>query len=84
MSAVTHNCERVFTATSPSAIPAELIDVKAVAAILGCSARHVQTMAQGGWMPKPVKLRGLTRWRRTDVNQWIEKGCCPIDPKGGA
>ena len=65
-------------------IALELIDVRGVAALLQCSVRHVWRMADEGWMPEPVKLGALSRWRRADIAKWIESGCCPVCPKGGA
>lgn len=58
----------------PATTP-ELLDVKAVAAMLGCSARHVSRMADLGRMPDRIKFGALTRWRRADVEQWIADGC---------
>jgi excisionase family DNA binding protein len=62
----------------PDAAP--LLDVRAVAAILGCSARHVRRLADGGEMPQPVRLGALVRWRRQDLNAWIASGCKPVRP----
>jgi excisionase family DNA binding protein len=56
---------------------AALIDVKAVAAILDCSVRHVYRLADGGRMPAPVKLGALVRWRAEEIRTWIEDGCRP-------
>lgn len=58
--------------------PAALLDVQAVAAILGCSCRHVYRLADGGKMPTPVHLGALVRWRRADIQAWIDGGCCPV------
>lgn len=59
-----------------SAAVAELLDVRAVAALLGaCSTRHVFRLADAGRMPKPIKLGGLVRWRRAEVLEWIAAGC---------
>lgn len=57
--------------------PAELLDVGAVAAMLGCGRRHVYRLADSGRMPRPVKLGVLVRWRRAEVLAWIEGGCKP-------
>ncbi len=66
-------------------VRAELVDVRAVAALLGgCSTRHIRRLADAGRMPQPVKLGSLVRWRRTDVMDWIEGGCQPIRPTKGA
>ena len=57
-------------------VPAELLDVRAVAALLGgCSTRHVYRLADAGRMPRPVKIGTLTRWRRDELADWIASGC---------
>ncbi len=60
------------------ALAAELLDVGAVAALLGCSKRTVYRLSDGGRMPRPVKLGQLVRWRRAEVRAWIAGGCGPV------
>jgi excisionase family DNA binding protein len=61
---------------SPSETPAvKLLDVGAVAALLGCSPRHVYRLSDAGKMPAPVKLEALIRWNRAAVEEWIDQGC---------
>jgi predicted DNA-binding transcriptional regulator AlpA len=57
---------------------AALMDVDAVAAMLDCSARHVCRLTHDGEMPQPVKLRALTRWRRAEIEHWLDDGCPPV------
>jgi excisionase family DNA binding protein len=52
-----------------------LLDVQAVAQLLDCSARHIYRMADAGRMPPPVRLGALVRWRRADLDRWLEDGC---------
>ena len=59
-----------------------LLDVRAVAAMLACSARHVYRLADAGRMPPPIKLGALVRWSRFSVNTWLAEGCPPCR-KGG-
>ena len=61
--------------------PAKLIDVKAVAELLGCSLRHVYRLSDAGRMPGPVKLGALVRWSAVAIRDWIEHGC-PTCRKG--
>ncbi|MHB1037769.1 MAG: helix-turn-helix transcriptional regulator [Pirellulales bacterium] len=69
----------------PAAAPAQLLDVLAVAAMLGCSARHVYRLADAGRMPAPVKLGALVRWDRAALDAWIGAGCPSCrSGKGGA
>ena len=48
-----------------------LLDVQAVAKILGCSNRHVYRLSDAGKMPRPVKLGSLVRWSCADLDDWI-------------
>jgi excisionase family DNA binding protein len=61
----------------PAALAA-LLDVRAVATLLDCSARHVYRLTDGGLMPPPVKLGALVRWRRQDLEAWLAGGCRPV------
>jgi excisionase family DNA binding protein len=67
------------TLTSPAQTPdaAQLLDVRAVAQLLDCSARHVYRLADAGRMPAPVRLGALVRWRRQDIEDWLAGGCRP-------
>jgi excisionase family DNA binding protein len=62
----------------PGHNPVELLDVRAVAGVLGCSARHVYRLADAGRMPRPLKLGQLVRWRRGELLGWIADGCPAI------
>lgn len=61
-----------FTANTSNSV---LLDVQAVAALLGCSTRHVYRLSDGGRMPSPVRLGALVRWRAAEINSWIAGGC---------
>jgi predicted DNA-binding transcriptional regulator AlpA len=53
--------------------PALLLDVAAVAQLLGVSPRHVWRMADAGEFPRPVAVGSkLKRWPRAVVLAWIE------------
>lgn len=69
--------------TAARELPAEMLNVDAVAQILDCSSRHVYRLADMGRIPGPVKLGALTRWRRVAVLSWIDSGC-PSCRNGGA
>jgi excisionase family DNA binding protein len=58
----------------PTTAPA-LLDVRAVAALLDCSPRHVYRLADAGQMPPPVRLGSLVRWRVADLDRWLAAGC---------
>jgi excisionase family DNA binding protein len=61
---------------------AALLDVRAVAAWLDCSPRHVYRLADAGRMPAPVRLGALVRWRRQDLDAWLAGGCRPCRTTG--
>lgn len=62
----------------------ELLDVRGVAALLGCSPRHCYRLADGGKMPPPLRLGTLVRWSRRSVNDWIAAGCPSVrSARGG-
>jgi excisionase family DNA binding protein len=54
---------------------AKLLDVQAVAKMLGCSARHVYRLSDSGKMPGPVRLGSLVRWSKASIEEWIAAGC---------
>ena len=62
----------------PIAERARLIDVQAVAEMLGVSTRHIYRLADGGRMPRPMKLGGACRWDRQAITDWIDGGCKPV------
>lgn len=64
--------------------PATLLDVKQVAAMLCCSARHVYRMSDAGAMPRPRHVGALVRWCRSEIEQWVLDGCKPIRVAGKA
>jgi len=52
-----------------------LVDVRTVAAMCGCSTRHIYRLAAAGRMPAPVRLGALVRWNRKTIESWIDHGC---------
>jgi excisionase family DNA binding protein len=60
---------------SPVAPTPQLLDVEAVAAMLGCSPRHVYRLSDAGRMPASVKLGALVRWSASAIREWIDQGC---------
>jgi excisionase family DNA binding protein len=72
------------TSTPPEHAPPILLDVRAVAALLGCSPRHVYRLSDAGRMPPPVRIGALVRWRRSDIDAWLGEGCKPVRQAGRA
>lgn len=62
----------------PEVAVAALLDVRAVAALLGCSSRHVYRLADTGRLPPPVRLGALVKWSHTVIQAWIDAGCPPV------
>ncbi|MHB1035740.1 MAG: helix-turn-helix transcriptional regulator [Pirellulales bacterium] len=73
-----------LVASPPDASGNKLLDVQAVANLLGCSPRTVYRFADCGRMPRPVKLGALIRWSKADLDAWIAAGCPAVrNLKGG-
>ncbi len=64
--------------TTPDAEPAVLLEIAEVSALLRCSNRHVNRLAERGLMPPPIRLGALVRWNREKVETWISNGCPAI------
>ncbi len=79
MSEITHSAPNATNAV-------ELLDVRAVAAMLQCSPRHVYRLSDAGKMPPPVRLGGIVRWSRQRLEEWLRQGCPTLRhiAKGGA
>jgi excisionase family DNA binding protein len=52
-----------------------LLRADEVARLLSVCRRSVWAWASGGRMPQPVKIGRASRWRRTELEAWVEKGC---------
>lgn len=63
------------TANAIQGVGVQLLDVRAVAALLGCSPRTVYRLADSGRMPANVKLGALVRWNRAALEEWVSAGC---------
>jgi excisionase family DNA binding protein len=63
------------TLPSQDAPAVQLLDVRAVAAVLAVSVRHVYRLSDAGRMPAPIRLGALVRWRRADLDGWLAAGC---------
>jgi len=52
-----------------------LLDIDEVARLLSVSRTSVKRMRSERAMPEPVRVRGGLRWRRVDIEEWIDAGC---------
>jgi excisionase family DNA binding protein len=69
---------------SPADASAKLLDVQAVAEMLGCSQRHVYRLSDAGKMPASVKLGSLVRWSASSIREWVDQGCPAVRSLKGA
>jgi len=46
-----------------------------VAALLGLTRTSIHRLRNQARIPRPLKLGGATRWRRAEIEAWIEGGC---------
>ena len=44
-----------------------LLNDREVAAALNCSRSSVWRLTENGTLPRPLKISGMTRWRRSDI-----------------
>ena len=52
-----------------------LLDIRDLSLLLGASDRTLWRLLKNHQLPEPIKLGGSTRWRRTDIDNWIAAGC---------
>lgn len=53
-----------------------LLSAKEVADVLGVSKRQIFRLKSSGKIPAPVRVGGSVRFRLSDIEKWIEWGCC--------
>jgi len=56
-----------------------LLPVGQVARLLGISSRTVWRRLSAGEMVEPVRIGASVRWRRRDIDEWVDQGC-PVNP----
>jgi predicted DNA-binding transcriptional regulator AlpA len=57
-----------------------LLQVKAAAQACDVSPDHLRRLADLGAAPAPLRLGRAVRWRRVDLERWIEQGCPRVRP----
>lgn len=55
----------------------ELLTAKDIAGLCQLSLSVFYKHLSTGKVPLPVRIGGITRWRRQEITQWIEAGCPP-------
>ena len=61
--------------TNPGSDQPLLIDVKAVAAMLGRCERSIWRDDIAGRIPAPVVIGGSKRWNLKELRRWVAAGC---------
>jgi excisionase family DNA binding protein len=52
-----------------------LLNAQQLAMILDVSQRTIWRLRDTGRLPRPIRIGGAVRWRRADVEKWIDDGC---------
>jgi len=65
--------ERIDGRKAPTGDSAAMYTVRDVARQLQCSTRHIHRLVDAGRMPRPIRLGSLVRWRRADIENWIDQ-----------
>ena len=61
-----------------------LLDVKAVAALFQASPSTIWRRVNDGTMPRPVRIGGMTRWARDEIDAVIDRAKRARDEAGAA
>jgi len=61
--------------THSTSAASSLISADEFAKLLSASTRTIRRYDSAGRVPKPLKLGGVTRWRREEIEAWIAAGC---------
>lgn len=70
------------TVTAPT-VAAELLTATESATVAGVKARTWWRYVSSGRAPRPIRIGGVTRWRRSDILEWIEAGCPRVVARKG-
>jgi excisionase family DNA binding protein len=54
-----------------------LLDARQVAEALGVGRATFYRKLAAGCLPRPVRIGGMPRWRRTEIQAWVEAVCPP-------
>lgn len=58
-----------------------LLTAKQLALLLNFSTRTIWRKLSAREIPEPVEIGNIVRWRRAEVEAWIEGGCDPPDQR---
>lgn len=74
---LTHMTDKTDRGKYRDKVPVELsmLTAEEIARLVNCSPRTVHRLADDGVIPQPVRIGGMLRWRRPDIECWIERAC---------
>ena len=52
-----------------------LVDIHALAALLGRSVASLERDQAARRLPAPVRIGGSRKWRRAEIEEWVADGC---------
>jgi len=55
-----------------------LFSVRNVSEFLGVSTRQVYRLSDAGKLPRPIKLGGMVRWLKSELDDWLANRCRSI------
>ena len=61
------------TATMPSLLNDQLIDMKFITKLTGLTDKWFYKLIQDGEFPKPIKLGRSSRWLKSEVEHWLNE-----------
>ena len=62
-------------ATEESAAGQVLLTAKELSKILQISTRSIWRLVSAHELPNPLRFGRTVRWRRQDIDSWIDRGC---------
>ncbi|MGV8979197.1 MAG: helix-turn-helix transcriptional regulator [Cellulomonas sp.] len=57
----------------------QLLDLPALAALLHLSPSTIRSLRTTGDGPRAIRIGGSVRWRRTDVDAWVDAHAEPVE-----
>jgi predicted DNA-binding transcriptional regulator AlpA len=57
--------------------PPLLLKAEELGRMLGVNKSTIWSWHSSGRIPLPVRIGGCTRWRRAEIETWVEAGCPP-------
>ena len=58
------------------AVRETLLSAEALADMLSLSKRQIFRLNVSGKIPSPVRIGGSVRWRKSDIENWLDLDCC--------